>query len=174
MLRARGHELERAFGWGVARSLLEASLAPPRSAERADLLSGPAAPARAVLDAGADGAGRPATERRVRDPARAVLARARMAESGPLLLVGSTTRSGPTSRRCASCVYLAGRLADQPIAVLVGARAGAAGRVITLAGVRSDAQVRALSVAGSPAVAELVRRRVPGAPTTSSAGAASS
>ena len=27
VLRARGHELERAFGWGVARSLLEASLA---------------------------------------------------------------------------------------------------------------------------------------------------
>ena len=27
VLRARGHELERAFGWGVARSLLELPLA---------------------------------------------------------------------------------------------------------------------------------------------------
>ena len=26
VLRARGHELERAFGWGVARSLFETSL----------------------------------------------------------------------------------------------------------------------------------------------------
>ena len=30
VLRARGHELERAFGWGVARSLLELPLTRPR------------------------------------------------------------------------------------------------------------------------------------------------
>src|SRR5438132_12081895 len=34
VLRARGHELERAFGWGVARSLFEPSLAARSDAER--------------------------------------------------------------------------------------------------------------------------------------------
>ena len=49
VLRARGHQLERGFAWGVARSLFEASLwGRPRS-ERDRLLDGPAAPARPVF-----------------------------------------------------------------------------------------------------------------------------
>src|SRR5690242_15890257 len=39
VVRARGHELERAFAWGVARALLEPLLDDP------ELLAGPAAPA---------------------------------------------------------------------------------------------------------------------------------
>src|SRR4051812_29364932 len=40
VLRARGHELERAFGWGVARALLEPWLASATEAEREELLAG--------------------------------------------------------------------------------------------------------------------------------------
>lgn len=46
VLRARGHELESAFGWGIARSLLEATLAALPAGERDELLGGPAGPAR--------------------------------------------------------------------------------------------------------------------------------
>src|SRR5829696_5217566 len=58
VLRARGHQLERAFGWGVARSLFEAWLAGRPQPERARLLDGPAAPARTVFEV-ADGPGSP-------------------------------------------------------------------------------------------------------------------
>ena len=57
VLRARGHQLERAFGWGVARSLFEGLL--HGGAVGSDgLLDGPAAPARAVLLDGQGGARR--------------------------------------------------------------------------------------------------------------------
>jgi NAD(P)-dependent dehydrogenase (short-subunit alcohol dehydrogenase family) len=46
VLHARGHELERAFGWGVARSLFESSLVGRPDAARDELLAGPAGPAR--------------------------------------------------------------------------------------------------------------------------------
>jgi len=54
VLWARGHELERAFGWGVARSLFEASLGPNHYEE---LLAGPARQARVLFDAGEGVAG---------------------------------------------------------------------------------------------------------------------
>ncbi len=117
VLRARGHELERAFGWGVARSLLELPLA--RHSGRDDLLAGPAAPARAILDPGAEA---PETE-----PGFAILHAlywlvARMAESGPLLVaVDDAQWADEPSLRF--LIYLAGRLSEHPIAILVGARA---------------------------------------------------
>ena len=86
MLRARGHELERAFGWGVARSLFEAPLA-RRRAERDELLAGPAAPARAMLDA-ARPPGAPESEAGFAILHALYWLAARLAESGPLLLVG--------------------------------------------------------------------------------------
>jgi predicted ATPase len=56
--RARGSELERGFAFGVVRQLFERRIAEAGRAERADLLAGPAAAARAVLwpDAGAPAA----------------------------------------------------------------------------------------------------------------------
>ena len=98
VLRARGHELERAFGWGVARSLLElAARAPTRNATTCSR-DRPRRRAR-CSSAGAEA---PASE-----PGFAILHAlywlvARMAERGPCWS-RSTTRSGPTSRRCASC-----------------------------------------------------------------------
>src|SRR5215208_7014635 len=56
VLRARGHQLERGFAWGVARSLLEAALLRCPRSERDRLLDGPAAPARALFGGG-DGDG---------------------------------------------------------------------------------------------------------------------
>ena len=49
VLRGRGHQLERGFAWGVARSLFEASLWGSARSERERLLDGPAAPARPVF-----------------------------------------------------------------------------------------------------------------------------
>ena len=50
VLRARGHELEQAFAWGVARILFEGWAVGGPEAVYADLLSGPAAAARRVLE----------------------------------------------------------------------------------------------------------------------------
>ena len=50
VLRARGHQLEQAFPWGVARSLLESLLQGSSDAERGLLLDGPASPARQVFE----------------------------------------------------------------------------------------------------------------------------
>src|SRR4051812_16812809 len=115
VLRARGHELERAFGWGVARSLLEGSLTD-------DLLAGPARPAAVVFDAQAE----PASA-----DAFAVLhalywLTARLAERTPLLLAVDDAHwaDEPSLRYL---IYLAGRLADQPIAALVATRPVAGG-----------------------------------------------
>src|SRR5689334_17373158 len=59
VLAARGGELERSFGFGVARQLFEPRLADADAAERRALLQGPAAlAARAVLLDQAEGEGR--------------------------------------------------------------------------------------------------------------------
>jgi hypothetical protein len=50
VLRARGHQLERGFAWGLARSLFEASLLGSSRTERDRLLDSPAAPARSVFE----------------------------------------------------------------------------------------------------------------------------
>ena len=122
VLHARGHELERAFGWGVARSLLEASL----GTDRDELLAGPAAPARVLFDEGEDGAGDGDSE-----PGFSILHALywlvlRLAEREPLLLVVDDAHwaDEPSLR---FLVYLAGRLSDQPIGVVVGTRAGELG-----------------------------------------------
>src|SRR3954453_18154911 len=62
VLRGRGHELERAFGWGVVRALLEAWLAALPELEREELLAGPARPGRVLFGSG-EGAPRPRASR---------------------------------------------------------------------------------------------------------------
>ena len=152
VLRARGHELERAFAWGVARSLLEASI-------DEELLSGPAAPARAVFIPGEDSEG----------GGFAILhalywLTVRLAERAPLLLaVDDAHWADEPSLRF--LVYLAGRLADQPIAVLVATRVGERGEAGLLEQLGADpvARVRVLEPLGAAAVAALVRARLPDA-----------
>ena len=48
VLRACGHQLERGFGWGIARSLFE-GLLHGGAVGPSGLLDGPAAPARAIF-----------------------------------------------------------------------------------------------------------------------------
>jgi DNA-binding CsgD family transcriptional regulator len=157
VLRARGHELERAFAWGVARSLLEPSLA-----GRDELLTGPAAPARVVFDTGDEGTGADTSEAAFAILHALYWLAVRLAESEPLLLVVDDAHwaDQPSLR---FLVYLAGRLSDQPIAVLIAARTGELGEgelLRQLAG-EPEAQMRALPSLGAAAVAELVRGRLP-------------
>ena len=164
VLWARGHELERAFGWGVARSLLEPALAGRDGAELDELLAGAAAPARAVLSAGDEGTSAEGSEAGFAILHALYWLVARLAEREPLLLVVDDAHwaDQPSLR---FLVYLAGRLSDQPIAVLVGARAGELGEdelLRQLAG-EPGAQIRALPALGAEAVTELVRRRLPDA-----------
>src|SRR5215208_4160920 len=159
VLRARGHELERAFGWGVARSLFETSLAARSEAERDELLGGPATAARGLVGRGEQAAGAPSS-----DAAFAILhalywLAARLAEREPLLLaVDDAQWADEPSLRF--LVYLLGRLGDQPIAVLVAARAGERD-VGLLEQLASDpARVQVLRPLGAAAVARLVRGRL--------------
>ena len=160
VLHARGHELERAFGWGVARSLFEASL----GTDREELLAGPAGQARVLFDEREDGAGGGDSEAGFSILHALYWLVLRLAEREPLLLVVDDAHwaDEPSLR---FLVYLAGRLADQPIGVVVGTRAGELGEgglLRQLAG-EPAARVRALPSLGPAAVAELVRRRLPGA-----------
>ena len=160
VLSARGHELERAFGWGVARSLLDGAL----GAGRDDLLAGPAAPARVLFDAGEHGTGDQLSEAGFAILHALYWLVVRLAETGPLLLVVDDAHwaDEPSLR---FLVYLAGRLSDQPIAVIVGARDGELGEgeiLRQLAG-EPSARICALPSLGAATVAELVRRRLPGA-----------
>ena len=165
VLTARGHELERAFGWGVARSLFEARLAGVPEAEREELLAGPAAPARLVFGApGSDGPA-PAADAGFEILHALYWLAVRLAERAPLLLVVDDAQwaDEPSLR---FLVYLAVRLPDQPIAVLAGARAGGAQGGSDLLGQLASepaARVNALAPLGASAVAELVRDRLPDA-----------
>ncbi len=160
VLHARGHELEREFAWGVARSLVETSL----GTDRDELLAGPAGQARVLFDEGENGAGEAVAE-----PAFSILHALywlvlRLAERQTLLLMVDDAHwaDEPSLR---FLVYLAGRLSDQPIGVVVATRAGELGEgglLRQLAG-EPSARVRALPSLGPAAVAELVRRRLPGA-----------
>jgi DNA-binding CsgD family transcriptional regulator len=153
VLRARGHELERDFAWGVARGLLEAALA-----ERPELLAGPGAAARVVFDplvepgGGAGG-----------DPGFPILhalqwLTLRLAEREPLLLLVDDAHwaDEPSLR---FLVYLVGRLAEQPVAVLVATRP-VSGGVLEQLTLDPAADVRVLAPLGCAAVAELVCRRI--------------
>ena len=166
VLRARGHELERAFGWGVARSLLEARLAGVRRREREELLAGPAAPARvAVRRAPSAHAAAPAAEAGFAILHALYWLAVRLAERAPLLLVVDDAQwaDEPSLR---FLVYLLGRLPDQPIAVLVGARAGepGRGRAARAAARRSRGRrARAGAARARRRSPSCVRERLPGA-----------
>jgi DNA-binding CsgD family transcriptional regulator/predicted negative regulator of RcsB-dependent stress response len=162
VLRARGHELEQAFAWGVARTLFEGWTVGRPEAERADLLAGLSAPARRVLDLTEPPDGTPARESAVAILHGLYWLAVRLAGRAPLLIAVDDAQwaDGPSLRWL---VYLMGRLADQPIGVLVASRAGELGEDGLLAVLAGDPEVavRELAPLGPNAVAELVRRRRP-------------
>ncbi|HEY7077696.1 MAG TPA: AAA family ATPase [Solirubrobacteraceae bacterium] len=155
VVRARGHELERAFAWGVARALLEPLLAAHGDA---GLLAGPAAPARAVFEPVVEPGGQSG------DDVGFAIAHAlhwltlRLAAREPLLLVVDDAHwaDEPSLR---FLVYLLGRLAEHPVALLVAARPHAGGLLEQLAA-DPAAVVRVPAPLGAEGVASLVRRRL--------------
>jgi hypothetical protein len=104
VLRSRGAELERDFAFGVVRQLFEPVLAEAAPAERADWLQGAAGVAAGLLDSRAASA--------ARRPREASIPRSRscMGSTGCAPIKrpsarsasSSTTRIGPTGRRCAT------------------------------------------------------------------------
>ena len=105
-------------------------------AERDELLSGSAAAGRCAVRRRVDTEGRAPTSA-LRDPARAVLAGRPVGRGGPLLLVVDDAHwaDEPSLRLL---LYLPGRIREQPIAVLVGARIGEPGEGDLLAQLRAD------------------------------------
>ncbi len=139
VLRARGGELERDFGFGVVRQLFEPVLAAASAAERAEWLDGAAGRAARLL--GLPGAG--AAAARSSDPSFAVLHGlywlcAQLADGGPVCLLVDDAQWADT----ASLRYLAfllPRLEELPVNVLLAVRAGEEGPAARLlAGLVAD------------------------------------
>ena len=163
VLRGRGHELERAFGWGVVRALLEAGLAALPELEREELLAGPARPSRVLFGSAPDAPDAPASEVGFAILHALYWLVVRLAEREPLVMVVDDAQwvDEPSLR---FLVYLLGRLSDQPIALVVAARAGEPGEGGLLEQLVGDATaaVRTLAPLGAAAVTRLLRERVPG------------
>src|SRR4051794_37812242 len=113
VLRSRGHELEQTLGWGVARTLLEAQVAAAGGGAR--LLAGPTAAAAPLF--GASDA--PAPESAFAVVHALYWLVVRLAERGPLAVVVDDAHwaDQPSLR---FLTYLGVRLAEQPVALLVG------------------------------------------------------
>ena len=123
VLAARGGPLERAYGFGIVRQLLESAVASASAECRAELLSGAAVLAAPVLSASA-AEPRRGSRRDAGRPARAVLAGRLTCRSARRCCWPSTTSTGPTSLRCASCSIWRGTWTDYPVALVLALRIG--------------------------------------------------
>ncbi len=166
VLSAGGSELEREFAFGAIRQLFEPVLAAATLADRRELLAGAAAAAEWVIEpADPVGAG----------PARpeagfAVLhaihwLTANVAARTPLLIaVDDAHWVDESSVRSLS--YVAHRIRDAPIALIVALRPGEPGAPAALLDelrARSDATTIAPAALSRGAVTEVVHERIPGA-----------
>jgi tetratricopeptide (TPR) repeat protein len=162
--RGRGSELEQELSFGVIRQLFEVPLKSAPAAERERLLSGAAGAAArlfedAPLDQGGTGDGGFVTLHGIYWLAAGIAA------ERPLVLAVDDAHwvDGPTLR---ALNYLAGRIADVPIALVVAVRSHEPSGVADLvAGLESHpaAQRFELSVLGPAAVARIVRAEIPAA-----------
>ncbi len=119
VLRARGTELERPYGWGVAHQLFERWLLAQGPTGRATLLRGPAEPARIALGAAADGGGDESFGA-VHGLSWLVV---HAAEATPLALVVDDAQwADEASLRWLA--YLSARIDDLPLALVVATRDG--------------------------------------------------
>jgi len=161
VLRAVGREMERTLGWGIARGLFEAWLHARSGVDRDVLLTGPAAPSRVLFEPDGPALSSPAAEVSFGILHGLYWLASRIAEEVPLLLVIDDAHwaDEPSVR---FLVYLAARIREQPIAVLVATRPSN-GEV--LGHLRGDSAVAICEPAplSVGAVSELVQRRVPGA-----------
>jgi predicted ATPase len=132
--RAAGSPLERDFGYGVVRQLLERELRSRSPEERARLLTGASAPAAAVFGLPDREASRPAEgEPLLADPDRSLGVRHAL-----VLLVGELARERPVvlivddlhwadGASLRWLAHLARRLAELPVLIVTAARAGEPG-----------------------------------------------
>ena len=166
VLSARGSELERDFAFGAVRQLYEPALVTASTADRAGLLGGAAGPARWVVLSGGD-TEVPSSRANASFAVLHALywLTVNLALKDPLLIVVDDLHwVDASSLRFFS--YLAGRIGDLPVALLVALRpVEPATPAALLDGVRASpgAVTMALGALSPAAVAELVRARIPDA-----------
>jgi DNA-binding CsgD family transcriptional regulator len=162
VLSAAGREVEQDLGWGVARSLFEPWLLRLPADERADLLSGPAASASLLFRADGDPSAISASDVGFGILHGLYWLTARAAETRPaLLIVDDAHWADEPSLRLLS--YLLGRIDDEPIGLLVAARAREPGAAGLLAQLASERAVSILEPAplSAAAVSALITARMP-------------
>lgn len=169
VLDARGGELEREFAFGTIRHLFETVVAGADPAERERLLAGAAAPAAAVLARGADPkGGRPSVEPGF-GVLHAVYWLATNLSLGAPLLIAVDDLHWVDRSSVRSLSYLARRIGDLPIALVVAMRPDEPGAPVELLD-----ELRAQPGAGRTvlaplqpgSVASIVRAAIPGADDT--------
>jgi DNA-binding CsgD family transcriptional regulator len=161
VLRAGGHQLERAFSWGVARTLFEGLLRDmPQGLD--GVLDGPVAPARAVLLGGPGGVGGPANGEAAFGILHALYwLVVRLGERRPTVLVVDDAHwaDAPSLR---FLTHLQPRITDLPVGLVIGARpdGDVDGLLGVVAGHRATRVLRLQALSGV-AVEKLVRDRWP-------------
>jgi DNA-binding CsgD family transcriptional regulator len=159
--RARGHELEQSFPWGVARTLLERDARLLVGAPAAKVDGGESA-AGVLFRADPDGEASHAEEPWFAIAYALYRLVVRVSESAPLLLVVDDAHwsDGPSLR---FLLYLAGRVAELPIVLVAAARPGEPREDGLLEALAADplATVARLGPLSEAAVAALVRERHP-------------
>ena len=121
VLAARGHALEREFGFGVARQLFERVLVEAERLERS--LSGPAARAVALLNGGGPGPEPPGDSQELLVAHSLYWLTVHLAERAPLLLVVDDLHWADMAS-IRFLAYLQHRLADIPVAAVLATRFG--------------------------------------------------
>lgn len=125
VLRARGGELERDFGFGLVRQLFQAVLAAEAGAGRAELLEGVAAIVEPIFGRHGGVGASPGQDASFAAQHGLYWLAANLAARAPLLLcVDDAQWADPASLRW--LVYLARRLEGVPVAVVVAVRSGEA------------------------------------------------
>jgi len=160
-LQGNGGELEREFPFGVARQLFEPALARATPAQRDELLAGAAGRAGAVLDRDRR------TEPRTREAPGSVetvlhglyWVAANLAERAPLLLVVDDAHWADRSSLL-FLAYLAHRLEDLPVALVLAVRTGERAPGAELRQIASQSRVLTLPPLSQAAVGKLAEDRL--------------
>jgi predicted ATPase len=160
LLTARGSELERDFGFGLVRQLLETRVVRAGESERAELLAGPAGLAAPVLGLGGGGVGDSFAASR-----GLYWLLANLAVGGPVVVVDDLQWADEPSLRW--LVYLCHRLEGVPVLVAASTHPPRPGHSPLLAKLLavSGVQILSLGSLSEPAVAHLVCEGLGTSPT---------
>lgn len=153
VVHAAGGELERSFGFGVARQLFEPVVSHATAAERRDLFSGAAASAARIVDPlSPRDAEASSAEAEDREDAEFRLIHGlywlcvKLAGEGPLLVAVDDAQwcDGASLR---AMIYLARRLEELPVGLLLAARPSESGRDSELVGLVGGAGIEVMALA---------------------------